>query len=98
MFKPKFQTENNDSITFMRTYNPKHNINLRKFHSCLDKIKNKELKTYFQKKEVLLFTRQALNLRKLLTTAKLERLPIPKQIKQDVFFLVRTASIQKRLF
>ena len=38
---------NNDSITFIRTYNRKHNINFKKFHSCLDKIKSKELKTCF---------------------------------------------------
>ena len=74
IFQPKFQTENNDSMTFIRTYNPKHNINFKNFHSCLDKIKNKELKTCFQKKKVLLSTRQPPNLCKLLTTAKFERL------------------------
>ena len=47
VFQPKFQTENNDNITFTRTYNPKHNINLKKFHGCLERIKNKELKTNF---------------------------------------------------
>ena len=62
-------------------YNPNHNISFKKFHGCLDKTKNKELKTGFQKKKVLLSTRQPPNLRKLLTTAKFERLPIPKQIK-----------------
>ena len=61
MFQPKFQTENNDSITFIRTYNPKHNINLKKFHSYLDRIKNKKLKTCFQKEKVLLSTRQPPN-------------------------------------
>ena len=55
IFQPRFQTENNDSITFIRTYNPKHNINFKKFHSCLDKIKSKEFKTCLQKKKVLLF-------------------------------------------
>ena len=70
IFQPKFQTENNDNITFIRTYSPNHNINLKKFHSCLERIKNKELKTCFQKKEVLLSNRQPPNLRKLLTTAK----------------------------
>ena len=95
IFQPKFQTENNDSMTFIRTYNPKHNINFKNFHSCLDKIKNKELKTCFQKKKVLLSTRQPPNLRKRLTTAKFERLPIPKQIKQGDFFLARTAAIIK---
>ena len=49
-------------------------------------VKNKELKTCFQKKKVLLSTRQPPNLRKLSTTAKFERLSIPKQIKQDGFF------------
>ena len=51
-----------------------------------NKIKNRELETCFQKKEILLSTRQPPNLRKLLTTAKFERLPIPKQIKQAGFF------------
>ena len=82
IFQPKFQTENNESITFIRTYNPKHNINFKKFRSCLDKIKIKELKTCFQKKKILLSTRQPSNLRKLLTTGKFERLPMPKQIAQ----------------
>ena len=75
IFQAKFQTENNNGITFIRTCNPNHNINFKKFHSCLDKIKNKELKTCFQKKKVLLSTRQLPNLCKLLTTAKFERIP-----------------------
>ena len=61
IFQPKFQTKNKDSITFIRTYNPNHNIDLKKFHSCLDKIKSKELKTCFQKEKVLLSTRQPPN-------------------------------------
>ena len=51
VFQPKFQTGNNYSITFIRTYNPKHNINLKKFHSSLDKIKNKNLKLPFKRKK-----------------------------------------------
>ena len=86
IFQPKFQTENNDNITFIRTYNPNHNINLKKFHSCLERIKNKELKTCFQKKQVLLSTRQPTNLRKLLATEKIEILQMSKQIKQVGFF------------
>ena len=70
ILQQKFQTENSDNITFIRTYSPNHNINLKKFHSCLERIKNKELKTCFQKKEVLLSNRQPPNLRKLLTAAK----------------------------
>ena len=76
---------NRPSITFIKTYNPNHNINLKKFHSCLDDIKNKELKTYFQQKNVVLSTRQPSNLRKLFATAKFERSPIPKWIKQVGF-------------
>ena len=30
IFQSKFQTENNDNITFIRTYNPYHNINWKK--------------------------------------------------------------------
>ena len=56
IFQPKFQTENNDSITFIRNYNSNNNINLKTFHSCLDKTKNKELTTCFPKKKVLLST------------------------------------------
>ena len=67
IFQPRFQTENNDSITFIRAYNLKHNINFKKIHDCLDKIKNKGLETCFRKKKVLLSTRQPSNLRKLLT-------------------------------
>ena len=51
IFQPKFQIENNDSITFIRTYNLNHNISFKKSHSFLDKIKNKELKTSFKKKK-----------------------------------------------
>ena len=86
IFQPKFQTENSNSITFIRTCNLNHNINLKKYHSCLDKFRNKELNTFFQKKKLLLSTKQPPNLSKLLTTAKFERLPIPKQIKYVGFY------------
>ena len=33
IYQPKFQTENNDNITFIRTYNANYNINLKKLHS-----------------------------------------------------------------
>ena len=98
IFQPKFQTENNNSITFIRTYNPKHNINLKKFHSCLAKNKNRELKTCFQKKKVLLSTRQPPNLRNFLTKAKFERLPMPKQIKQVEFFRCTNCIYHKNVY
>ena len=44
------------------------------------------LKSCFQKKKVLLSTSQPPDIRKLLTTAKFERLLIPKQTKQVGFF------------
>ena len=53
IFQPKFQTENNDNITLMRTYYPNHKINLQKFRSYLDIIENKELKTCFHMIRVL---------------------------------------------
>ena len=59
---------------------------MKKFDSCRERIENKELKACFQKKKVLLSTRQFPNLRKLLTTSKFERLPIPKEMKQVGFF------------
>ena len=95
IFQPKFQTENNDSITFIEPTIP-NIILIWKFHSCLDKIKNNlKLRTCFQKKKVLLSTRPPPKLRKLLTTAKFERLCIPKQMNPVGFFLVWTASIIK---
>ena len=50
IFQQNFQAENNNSNTFITTYNPNHNINLKKFHSCLDKIKTKNLKLAFKRK------------------------------------------------
>ena len=50
------------------------------------KLKTKNLKLAFKRKKLSLSTRQVPNLRKLLNTAKFERLPIPKQIKQAGFF------------
>ena len=67
---------------------------MQKIHSCLDRIKNKELKTYFQKKKKL--SRQPPNLSKLLT-AKFERLAIPKEVKQVALLLALTASIIKMI-
>ena len=64
IFTPKFQTEINNNITFIKTYNPNHNINFKKFYSSLKRFKSKELKTCFQKK-VLLSSRQPPNLCKL---------------------------------
>ena len=92
IFQPKFQTENNDNITFIRTYNPSHNINLKKFHSCIDKIKNKELKTCFQKKKVLLSTREPPNLHNVLLQQNFKDYQYQNKL---IFFLSRTASIIK---
>ena len=86
ILQQNFQTENNDNITFIRASSPKHNINLKIFHSCLDRIKFKKLKTYFEKKKMLLSARQPPILPKLLTTAKFKRLPILKEIKEVQFF------------
>ena len=73
-FSQNLKLKRTIALHFIRTYNPNHNINLKKFHSCRDRIKNKELKTYFRKKNMLLSTRKPPNLHKLLTTAKFERL------------------------
>ena len=35
IYQPKFRNENNDNITFIRTYNANYNINLKKFHSYI---------------------------------------------------------------
>ena len=56
--------------------------NLKKFRNCLDKIKKKNLKLAFKRKKYY----YPLDNLQLLTTAKFERLPIPKQITQVGFF------------
>ena len=54
MFQSKFQTENNDNITFITIYNTNHKTKLKKFRSCLDTIKSKELKPAFKKKIIII--------------------------------------------
>ena len=99
IFQPQFQTEVKNNITIIRTYNPKHNTNLKKIHSCLDKIKSKALKTCFQeKKKVVLSTTQLPSLPKLLTKAKIERLSIPKQIKQAGLFPYANCVYHKNFY
>ena len=95
IFQPIVRTENNDSITFIGTCNPNHNINLKKFHSCLDKIKNKELKICIPKEETIIIHCTTSKLTETFTTAKFERSPIQKQIKQDGFFLCANCIYHK---
>ena len=47
IFQPKFQTENNNNITFVKTQNLNH-IYLKTFHCCLDRIKTNNLKAVFK--------------------------------------------------
>ena len=54
LFQPKFQTENNDSITFIRTYNPNHNINFKNSIAAQIKLKTKTLKFAFKKKSIII--------------------------------------------
>ena len=54
MFQSKFQTENNGNITFITIYNTNHKTKLKKFRSCLDTIKSKELKPAFKKKIIII--------------------------------------------
>ena len=57
-FIKKIKLKKNNNIPFIRIYNPNHIINFTIFHSCIDRIIKKELKTCFQKKKVSLFTKQ----------------------------------------
>lgn len=72
LFQPKPQPENLEPITFVTTYNPNHRFNRYKFQNCLKHHQNKELKKAFTNKTPLLTTRQAPNLKKILTRAKFE--------------------------
>ena len=53
IFQTKFQTESNDNITFVRIQNLSHNIYLKTFHSCLDRIKTNNLKAVFKESIII---------------------------------------------
>ena len=72
LFQPKLQPKNLEPITFVTTYNPNHRFNRHKFQNCLKHHQNKELKKAFTNKTPLLTTRQAPNLKNILTRAKFE--------------------------
>ena len=71
---------------------------MKKFQSSLDQIKNKELKICFQKKNILLSTRQPPNLRTLLTTAKLQKTNTKTNKTSWIFSLRNMHLSQKWLF
>ena len=57
-FQPKNNKEENEEIiTFTRTYNPNHNFNYNRFNNCLNNINNRELRETFSNKKILLTTR-----------------------------------------
>ena len=51
IFQSKFQTENKDNITFVRTYNPNHNINWKKSIAVWIELKTKNSKPTFKRKK-----------------------------------------------
>ena len=86
-FQPKNENkEDNEIITFTRTYNPNHNFNYNPFNNCLNNINNQELCETFRNKKVLLTTRQPKNLKKMLVTAKFDLHPeLPNRKPNGLF-------------
>ena len=86
-FQPKLD-KNKDlqKISFTRTFDPNHVINLNKLTRSLENIESNALKQCFQNKTVQLATKHPKNLRKILTKAKFEENPLPPPVKEVRFF------------
>ena len=94
IYSPKNQTNKKDKelITFIHTYNPNHDFNLRKVTNCMEEIQDKKLKEMFKSKRILATRRNNTNLKQMLTSAKFEMHPL---IKQPVMYGVYPCNDNK---
>ena len=76
--QPKPVTPQEECIVFTRTYNPNHYFNHDIVQKCISDPKRLEMKKAFRSKRILMATRQPPNLRKLLTSARFELNPAPR--------------------
>ena len=77
--RPHQELNTGEPIVFTRTHSPKLVIDLNKIRNCITNLQSDEMKDAFRKKWVLMSTRQPTNLRKMLTSAKFVRNPIPRE-------------------
>ena len=70
VFQPQQKSEGKDVITFTYTHNPNHYFNKKLLKECLKKADTPRLKKTFGNCNIILATRQAPNLRKMLVKAK----------------------------
>ena len=82
VMQPKEVPPQGDCIVFTRTYNPNHVFNQDLVKNCITGLKRPELIKAFTSKRILLATRQPSNLKKLLTSAKFELNPVPREPRQ----------------
>ena len=82
LFSPKNETQeiNKDLLTFVHTYNPRHDLSTKKVLNSVKNIKDTKLKDAFKHKNIIATTRNSKNLKQLLTRAKFEMYPIIKSI------------------
>ena len=79
VMQPKRKPPQGECIVFTRTYNPNHVFNHDIVRNCISGTKRPEVTKTFASKRILMATRQPQNLRKLLTSAKFELNPAPRE-------------------
>ena len=82
VMQPHNQQREGNTICFTRTFNPNHCLDLNLFKSCIDNVKRPQVVKTFKNRSVLLTTRQAPNLKSLLTRAKFVMNPLPREPKK----------------
>ena len=76
---PHKQQRDGEPITFIRTHNPRHAINLSELRNSIVEPYSEPVKKAFKNKWVLCATRQTTNIRKMLTKAKFILNPPPRE-------------------
>ena len=83
---PSKKPNEGEAITFNRTFNPSHIIDLRIFRNSINDLYCPKMLKAFQKKWVLCTTRQPQNLRDVLTKANFVLTPTPNEPKRIGLF------------
>ena len=79
LMQPKQTPPQGECIVFTRTNNPAHVFNKHVVSDCISVLKRQKLVKAFGQKRILLATRQPPNLKKLLTAAKFDLNPTPRE-------------------
>ena len=77
--QPKQAPPKEENIVFTRTHNPSHVINKHVISDCISGVKRSGLVKAFGQKRILMATRQPPNLKKLLTAARFDLNPTPRE-------------------